>query len=102
MTDTAMTAAGTLKSRTLFEDLVLNSPMPIDVCNFLNQYPQKGVDRIADLTQNFETLINKASDESFNAIQTPYLVWFIASEIGTPFPSNVSVLKHVIFCNIIM
>lgn len=80
MTNTEITAAETLKSRVLFEDLVLNSPMPQEVCNFLNQYPQRGVDRIADLTQNFETLMNKVSDESFNVIQTPYLVWFITSQ----------------------
>jgi len=80
MTNTEITAAETLKSRVNFEELVLNSPMPVEVCNFLNQYPQKGIERIADLTQNFDTLMNKVGDESFNVIQTPYLVWFITSE----------------------
>lgn len=80
MTNTATAAEETLKSRAKFEELVLNSPMPFDACELLNQYPQKGVVRIADLTQNFETLLNKVSDESFNVIQTPYLVWFITNE----------------------
>lgn len=80
MTNKEITAAETLKSRVNFEELVQNSPMPLEVCNILNQYPQKGVEKIADLTQNFETLLNRVSDESFNVIQTPYLVWFITNE----------------------
>lgn len=80
MTKTEITAAETLKSRASFEDLVLNAPMPQDACQIINGYPQKGVERIADLTQNFDTFLNKISDENFNVIQTPYLVWFITSE----------------------
>ncbi|MBO6272943.1 DUF4268 domain-containing protein [bacterium] len=80
MTNTVITVAETLKSRANFEELVLNSPMPQDVCRILNEYPQKGVERIADLTQNFDTLLNKVSDIGFNVIQTPYLVWFVTNE----------------------
>lgn len=79
MTKTTITAEETLKSRANFEDLVLNSPMPVDVCHFLAPYPKKGVEKIADLTQNFETLLNKIGDENFNVIETPYLVWFITN-----------------------
>lgn len=79
MTETTITAEEALKSRANFENLVLNSPTPQDVCNFLNQYPKKGVEKIADLTQNFETLLNKIGDEKFNVAQTPYLLWFITN-----------------------
>ena len=80
MTNTEITAAETLKMKAPFEDLVLNAPMPKDACEILNEYPQKGVERIADLTQKSETFLNRIVSESFNVIQTPYLVWFVTSE----------------------
>ena len=79
MTNSEITATEILKNRANFEDLVLNSQMPLDVCHFLSQYPRKEIEKIADLTQNFETLLNKISDESFDVNKTPYLVWFITS-----------------------
>lgn len=65
-----------LKSKAAFEDYTVNQPMPLDACEILKNYPKKPVARIADLTQNIETLINKIGNEDFETNQ--YLVWFVS------------------------
>lgn len=65
-----------LKSKAAFEDYTVNQPIPLDACEILNNYPKKPVVRIADLTQNIETLINKIGNEDFDTNQ--YLVWFVS------------------------
>ncbi len=65
-----------LKSKAAFEDYTVNQPMPFDACEILNRYPKKPVVRIADLTQNIETLINKIGNEDFDTNQ--YLIWFVS------------------------
>lgn len=76
--NTKVSAINILKSKAAFEDYTVKQPMPLDVCEILENYPKKPVVRIADLTQNIETLINKIGNEDFDTNQ--YLVWFISRE----------------------
>lgn len=65
------------KSKTKFEELMVNSPMPISICEVLEKYPKGSFERIADLTQNIETFINTVGNKVFDA---DYLVWIITNE----------------------
>ena len=67
----------TFKSKTKFEDLMVNSPMPEVISDVLKNYPTRTVERIADLTQNFETFLNTVGNKVFDA---DYLVWIITNE----------------------
>ena len=63
------------KSKAAFNDFILNNPMPLEICEIMQNYPQKPVVKIAELTQNIETLINTIGTEDFDTNQ--YLVWIV-------------------------
>ena len=63
------------KSKAAFNDFILNNPMPVEICEVMQNYPKKPVVKIAELTQNIETLINTIGTEDFDTNQ--YLVWIV-------------------------
>lgn len=63
------------KSKAAFNDFILNNPMPLEICEIMQNYPKKPVVKIAELTQNIETLINTIGTEDFDTNQ--YLVWIV-------------------------
>ena len=63
------------KSKAAFNDFILNNPMPLEICKIMQNYPKKPVVKIAELTQNIETLINTIGTEDFDTNQ--YLVWIV-------------------------
>lgn len=65
------------KSRANFESYMLELPMPAEICEAMQGYQKKDVERIAELTQNFQTFLNKVGDGSFNPKQ--YLVWIVTN-----------------------
>ncbi|MBO6180625.1 DUF4268 domain-containing protein [bacterium] len=73
MTEEKITLEEAFKSKAKFEELMVNSPMPIEICEVMQDYPKKPTIRIAELTQNFETFLNKVGEEGFDPKQ--YLVW---------------------------
>lgn len=66
------------RSRANFEDYMINSPMPVEICNVLAEYPRKNTTRIAELTQNFETFLNTVGKEMFDPKH--YIVWIVTNE----------------------
>lgn len=65
------------KSRANFESYMLEQPMPAEICETMQGYQKKDVGRIAELTQNFQTFLNKVGDGNFNPKQ--YLVWIVTN-----------------------
>lgn len=65
------------KSRANFESYMLELPMPVEICEAMQGYQKKDVGRIAELTQNFQTFLNKVGDRNFNPKQ--YLVWIVTN-----------------------
>jgi len=65
------------KSKAAFYDEMVNKPMPLEICEIMQEYPKKPAVRIAELTQNIETLINTIGDEDFDTNQ--YLVWIVSN-----------------------
>ena len=63
------------KSKAAFYDEMVNNPMPLEICEIMQNYPKKPVVKIAELTQNIETLINTIGTEDFDTNQ--YLVWIV-------------------------
>lgn len=63
------------KSKAAFNDFILNNPMPLEICEIMQNYPKKPVVKIAELTQNIETLINTIGTEDFDTNQ--YLVYVV-------------------------
>ena len=77
MTDTEFSLENVFKSRMAFNEYVLNNPMPTKICEIMQSYPHKNTTRIAELTQNFETLLNLVGNEDFDTNQ--YLVWIVVN-----------------------
>lgn len=67
-----------LKNKAKFEEFIINSPMPVQICEEMQGYQNKKTEVIVDLTQNFLTFLNKVADDSFNPKQ--YLIWIITNE----------------------
>ena len=66
------------RSKTNFENAMVNSSMPVSIAEIMQQYPKKTITRIADLTQNMETLLNVTGQKNCQLNQ--YLVWIITNE----------------------
>ena len=66
------------RSKTNFENAMVNSSLPISIAEIMQQYPKKTITRIADLTQNMETLLNVTGQKNCQLNQ--YLVWIITNE----------------------
>lgn len=65
------------KSKANFESYMVDLPLPVEICEIMQDYQKKNVERIADLTQNFQTFLNKVGDKNFNPKQ--YLVWIVTN-----------------------
>ncbi len=68
------------KSKAKFEELMVNQAIPDEINAVLTKYPSKRVERISDLTQNYETFFNKFGDPNFSNNNLPYLVWIVTKE----------------------
>ena len=77
MTNTELSLENAFKSKVAFEDLMVNQPMPVEICEVMNTYAKKETTRIAELTQNIDTLLNIVGEDEFNPNQ--YLVWIITN-----------------------
>lgn len=77
MTENRHNLENVFKSRASFEDYIINSPMPLEICEAMQDYPKKDVVKIAELTQNFQSFLNKVNNENFNPKQ--YLLWFVTN-----------------------
>lgn len=77
MTENTINLENVFKSRANFEDYMNNSPLPVEICQAMQNYQKKNVEKIAELTQNFQTFLNKVGDANFNPKQ--YLVWIVTN-----------------------
>ncbi len=66
------------KSKANFEECMVNSPIAVSIAEIMQNYPKKPTTRIADLTQNLETLLNITGQKSCELNQ--YLVWIVQNE----------------------
>lgn len=76
-TNTTISLEVAFKTKAGFEDLMINNPMPLAICEVINTYPEKETVRIAELTQNIETLMNMIGGDDYNPNQ--YLVWIVSN-----------------------
>jgi len=77
MTENTNLVSEILQSKANFENFIVNNPMPVEICEVMQEYQKKNTEKITDLTQNIQTFINKVGDENFNSNQ--YLVWVITN-----------------------
>lgn len=71
------------RNKAKFSEL-MNQSTPVSVSEILSNYSipkEKTVIRVAELTQNFETLLDSLGDSNIpNLPQAPYLVWIVTQE----------------------